>query len=150
VPAPSTSAITLIGRLSRKIHRHPGPAASSPPIGAPPTDDSANIAVSQPCRATNAFRSNNSAIAEIAATISPEPPRPCSARHPISALIDGAAAQASEPRPNTSTEATNMRLRPHRSPKLPCSGDDTATTSRYAAVTPDAEPGSPSDVRIEG
>ncbi len=89
-------------------------------------------------------------MAETAATINPLPPRPCRARNPISAGIEGASAHANEPAANTRTETTNITRRPQRSPRLPCKGVATATTSKYAAVTPATASGCPNDGPSDG
>ena len=76
------------------------------------------------------------AIAATAATISPLPPQPLhrAKRDQRDQIRRQGARQPTPTAEAPVARPTNMRRRPQRSPRLPCTGVATATTSRYAAV----------------
>jgi len=58
------------------------------------------------------------------------PPRPWTARNPMSHPADGATPQANEAAVNTEMPTRNKRRRPYISPKRPMVMSDTANTRR--------------------
>jgi hypothetical protein len=58
-------------------------------------------------------------MSAVEVTISPPPPRPCTARQTISQTMLSANPAQNEPTPNTITDSWNISLRPNRSPSFP-------------------------------
>src|SRR5579875_510150 len=70
-----------------------------------------------------------------AVTIRPPPPNPCTARKPISSTILRLRPDSADPIRKIAIAASNMCLRPYRSPSLPHIGVETVDASRYAVTT---------------
>ncbi|PBC71282.1 hypothetical protein BX265_5879 [Streptomyces sp. TLI_235] len=121
---------TATGRLSRKIHRQPGPSTSHPPrngptaAATPPSPDQAPTAAPR----SSAWNTACSMASEPG--VSSAPPTPCSARAAISTSMFGAAAQNAEATANQATPIRNTRRRPYRSPSEPPSRISAASVSR--------------------
>lgn len=61
-------------------------------------------------------------------------PMPWTNRNPINAARPGAAAQASDPTPNSAMPHSSTCLRPYRSASRPAHGMNTASASRYTVT----------------
>ena len=71
----------------------------------------------------------------VVVTISPPPPRPCSARKAISEGMFWAIPQSAEPIRKRMMAVCRITLRPYRSPSFPYSGVTIVDASRYAVTT---------------
>lgn len=83
-------------------------------------------------------------------TISPPPPRPCTARQTISHTMLSANPAQNEPTPNTTTDSWNISLRPNRSPSLPTTTVMIVSASRYDVTTQDRCPAPPRSPTMVG
>ena len=76
-----------------------------------------------------------SAIIAVAVTVRPPPPMPCSARDPISQLIDSERPASIEATVNSAMLPMKIDLRPNRSPNLPPRIVAMVWVRRYAVTT---------------
>ncbi len=67
---------------------------------------------------------------EIAPTMRPPAPSPCTARKAMSCPMSWASPESTEPARNTVTDQTKLPLRPYRSPNLPHRGVEREAVSR--------------------
>ena len=106
------SATAPTGRLIRKIQRQDRSSTKTPPSSGPAM--TATVAMMPMCAWYFArWRAGmRSPVIACTSGVRPPPPIPCSARKPISAVIDVAVAQSREPARKTTTESWNTRLRP--------------------------------------
>jgi hypothetical protein len=116
------------GAFSKKIHRHPGPLASAPPMSGPAADP---IPMAAPNALNAAARSLpwNSCPSSAGPTANmTAAPAPCTPRPTFSRSMFPASPQASDATVKTARPETKIRLRPMRS------ATDPAVTRNAARV----------------
>ncbi len=134
--APAISANTPIGRLTRKIHRQPGPSTRSPPASGPTAVAAARVAPKMPTAPARAFGCGKAApISGRPTPNSSAPPTPCTARIRSRESGDQATAQPSEPRVKIAMPARKIRRRPIRSPSVAAVRSRPARARVYASIT---------------
>ena len=119
-----------IGTLMAKIASQPSVCVSSPPTSAPDEAPSAPVAPQTPsARLRSRPSANEEVMIESVAGESTAPPKPCSARAPISSPRESASAQASDESANSAVPTRNTRRRPSRSAARPPSIRNPANVS---------------------
>jgi hypothetical protein len=118
------------GRLTKKIHRQLAASMRDPPISGPKIGASSigtpTMLITRPIRFGPAAWAR---ISWPSGMIIP-PPRPCTARKPISAPIEGDSPASSEPAMKSPSEASHTGLAPNRPAVHPISGITQAKASR--------------------
>ena len=116
--------------FSQKIHRQPGPSVKKPPSSGPATLATPKTAPNRPWYLPRSRGGMMSPMMASARAIRPPPPRPWTARPPISIGIDWAAPAIREPIRKMTIASWNMGRRPRRSEILPHSGVEAVEVSR--------------------
>jgi hypothetical protein len=124
------SAARPMGMFSQKIQRQPGPSVKNPPSSGPATLETPNTAPNMPWYFPRSRGGMMSPMMASASAMSPPPPRPCTARPPMSISIDCAAPAMSEPSRKMMMASWNIGRRPRRSEILPHRGVDAVEVSR--------------------
>ena len=130
-----TTATTLTGRLTRKIHRQPKCVVSSPPMIGPAAAAAPFTAPHVPnaiprSRPEYELEIRAIVVANIAAA-----PSPCTPRAAISRPTLGARPQASEEAAKTTSPITYTRRRPNLSATDPAVSTSAARTRAYRSIT---------------
>jgi hypothetical protein len=119
----------------RNTQRHDNWSVMKPPTSGPKMLETPHTPLNQPCIFARSSSVKMSPMMVMASGTSAPAPRPCSARAPMSCVIDCAKPHAAEPTRNTATPIWNSRRRPKRSDSFPHTGTVTVDVSRYAEKT---------------
>ena len=120
------SAISPIGTLIQKIHRHPKPSVRKPPIAGPTMRASPVTPLKMPSARARSSRAKAPLRIAMATGITNAAPAPWADRAAISARMLVDSAQAIDASMNSAMPAANIRRRPNRSPSAAPVSSNTA------------------------